>query len=144
MAKDDDVKLEDWSEQGHQGHKPLDNEGNTDVAGNRRKFSQENEESGQMPLGGVSGGRGGSQGGQNERSGGGQQGNEKAGQQQLTDERGDTESKEPLTDEGYDRRDLMPGGSGKHGDQQQFSQEDREPRKDKSRDEGGSDHLHGP
>jgi len=52
-----------------------------------------------------------------------------------------------LGDEGktkqvYDERDLLPGGKGKQGDQQQMGKE-REPRKDKSKQaEQGSDKMH--
>lgn len=51
-----------------------------------------------------------------------------------------------LGDEGkqnqvYEESELKPGGVGKQGDQQQMGQ-DREPRKDKSRDVGGSDKMH--
>lgn len=41
----------------------------------------------------------------------------------------------------YDPAELAPGGRGKQGDQQQMGQ-GREARRDKSRDEGGSDKLH--
>jgi hypothetical protein len=43
----------------------------------------------------------------------------------------------------YEDEELRPGGSGKQGDQQQMGQE-REPRKDKSHDTGGSDKQHAP
>jgi hypothetical protein len=144
MARDDDVRLHQWDEQGHQEHRPLENEGNTDVAGEKRKLSDQRASAGQLPQGGVSGGRGGNQGGQIEPSGAGQQSNEKDKQRQQTPNRGDTEHKEPVEDEGYSRADLMPGGMGKQGDQQQIQADDREKRKDKSRDKGGSDHMHGP
>jgi hypothetical protein len=41
----------------------------------------------------------------------------------------------------YDESELRPGGLGKQGDQQQMGQE-REPRKDKSDNEEGSDKQH--
>ena len=41
----------------------------------------------------------------------------------------------------YDEEDLRPGGEGKQGDQQQMGQ-DREPRKNKSGNTGGSDKEH--
>lgn len=96
-------------------------------------------------------GQGGRQGGQTEISGAGQKGNEKAGQRQIGKERGDTEDEEgdgeqkgeSEDDESYDESELRPGGSGKQGDQQQFTQE-REQREDKSRNSGDSDKLHGP
>ena len=42
----------------------------------------------------------------------------------------------------HDERELKPGGTGKQGDQQQMGQDDRETRKDKSRNQGGSDKMH--
>lgn len=53
----------------------------------------------------------------------------------------DREEDESKKNQAYDESELMPGGSGKQGDQQQMGQ-DREPRKDKSDDEGGSDKMH--
>ena len=46
-------------------------------------------------------------------------------------------------DESYDPIELSPGGSGKQGDQQQFGQQ-RESRRDKSRNQPGSDKEHLP
>jgi hypothetical protein len=86
--------------------------------------------------------------GQQERSGGGQRGDEKNRQRQVTDQRGDTEAefgnedKESPGNFVYDERELKPGGTGKQGDQQQMGQDDREARKDKSRNQGGSDEMH--
>lgn len=44
----------------------------------------------------------------------------------------------------YDAEDLLPGGAGKQGDQQQMGQKDRESRRDKSKSDGDSDKLHEP
>lgn len=44
-------------------------------------------------------------------------------------------------DEVYSEEELRPGGAGKQGNQQQMGQE-REPRKDKHNNEGGSDKEH--
>jgi hypothetical protein len=55
-----------------------------------------------------------------------------------TDSQRDLEIK---NDEVYSEDELGPGGSGKQGDQQQMGQ-DREPRKDKHNNEGGSDKEH--
>lgn len=90
--------------------------------------------------------------GQQERSGGGQKGDEKDKQRQVTDWRGDTQQDSGQAVENanaeepgnfpYDERELRPGGTSKQGDQQQMTQDDREARKDKSRNQGGSDKMH--
>lgn len=58
-----------------------------------------------------------------------------------TDSERDIEIKK---NEVYPEEELRPGGSGKQGDQQQMGQ-DREPRRDKSHNDLGSDkeHEHG-
>lgn len=149
MAKHDSNDMERWSRQGGQGKVNPESEdmpGNEVTAGETRegRDEQPNAAGRNMPQGGTSAGRGGNQGGQNERSGGGQKGDEKPGQRQVTSLRGDTSRPEARLDDddaGYDEGELRPGGSGKQGDQQQFGQE-REQRKDKSKDTGGSDKLH--
>ena len=86
--------------------------------------------------------------GQQERSGSGQKGDEKDTQRQVSELRGDTQAEFVDQDDErpgnfvYDERELKPGGTGKQGDQQQMVQDDREARKDKSRNEGGSDKMH--
>lgn len=55
-----------------------------------------------------------------------------------TDSQRDSEIKK---DEVYSQDELSPGGSGKQGDQQQMGQ-NREPRRDKHNNEGGSDKEH--
>ena len=154
MANDDEVKRNRPGKQGGQEKVNLpedDKPGNRQMAGEGKRFAEENAEENNAQQGGMQAGRGGRKGQKKETSGAGQKGNEKAGQRQIGKERGDTEDEEgdgeqkgeSEDDESYDESELRPGGSGKQGDQQQFTQE-REQRKDKSRNSGDSDKLHGP
>lgn len=152
MAREDEVKRNQSSKQGGQEKVNLpedDKPGNQQMAGENRQFSNENAEQKNLQQGGTQAGRGGKQAGQSEVSGAGQRGNEKEEQRQIAKERGDTENDDAPQQRGeteseeYDESELRPGGSGKQGDQQQFTQE-REQRKDKSRNSGDSDKQHGP
>lgn len=153
MAGEDEVKRNQSSKQGGQEKVNLpedDKPGNQQMAGENKQFSNENAEQNNLQQGGTQAGRGGKQAGQPEVSGAGQKGNEKEEQRQIAKDRGDTENEDnnaqqrsQTESEEYDESELRPGGSGKQGDQQQFTQE-REQRNDKSRNSGDSDKQHGP
>jgi hypothetical protein len=153
MARENEVKRGQGGNQGGQEKVNVskdDKPGNQQMAGENKKFAQENDEQDNVQQGGMQSGRGGRQAGQTEVSGAGQKGNEKDRQLQTEKERGDLENEEDdaqqsseADNEDYEESELRPGGTGNRGDQQQFTQ-DRARRKDKSHNSADSDKQHGP